>query len=168
VARRLVEAGAQSVQVNTAVKLTDKHSWDTHGRQPFASIKQLRDHVAPAYDQAVAALIDDLHQRGRLERTLVCCLAEFGRTPHMNPDGGRDHWPQCFTNYFAGGGVQGGRVVGRSDRFAGQPADRPVEVSEIAATIRHSLRRDAECLKSDHAGVMSPSAAAASPVWELF
>ncbi len=74
-----------------------------------------------------------------LENTLVCNLAEFGRTPRINPAGGRDHWPQCWTMYFAGGGVKGGRVVGRSDAIGGVPAERPVDPGEVVATIFHSL-----------------------------
>ncbi len=74
-----------------------------------------------------------------LDDTLVCNLGEFGRTPRINPAGGRDHWPQCWTIYFAGGGVQGGRVVGRSDAIGGAPAERPVEPAEVAATVFHSL-----------------------------
>ena len=96
------------------------------------------------YDQAYTALIEDLAQRGMLDTTLVCNLAEFGRTPRVNPAGGRDHWPHCLTVGFAGGGVQGGRVVGRSDPIGGVPADRPVEPAEIAATIFHSLGLDLE------------------------
>jgi uncharacterized protein (DUF1501 family) len=91
------------------------------------------------YDQAYSALLEDLVDRGMLENTLVCNLAEFGRTPRINPAGGRDHWPQCWSVYFAGGGVQGGRVVGRSDAIGGVPAERPVEPSEIVATIYRSL-----------------------------
>ena len=91
------------------------------------------------YDQAYSALIEDLSQRGMLDETLVCNLAEFGRTPRINPAGGRDHWPQCFTCYFAGGGVQGGRAVGRSDPIGGVPAERPANPAEIVATIFHSL-----------------------------
>ena len=84
-------------------------------------------------------MIEDLDQRGMLDKTLVCNLAEFGRTPRVNPAGGRDHWPQCFTVGFAGGGVKGGRVVGASDPIGAVPADRPVEPADIAATIFHSL-----------------------------
>ena len=76
------------------------------------------EHRRPMYDQGYSALIEDLAERGMLDNTLVCNLAEFGRTPRVNPAGGRDHWPQCWTVYFAGGGVKGGRVVGRSDRSA--------------------------------------------------
>jgi uncharacterized protein (DUF1501 family) len=100
--------------------------------------------VAPMYDQAYAALIEDLSERGMLDSTLVCNLAEFGRTPRVNPAGGRDHWPQCWTSYFAGGGVKGGRIVGRSDPIAAVPAERPVEPAEVVATIFHSLGLDLE------------------------
>ena len=94
--------------------------------------------VAPMYDKAYTALIEDLHQRGMLDDTLVCNLAEFGRTPRVNPAGGRDHWPQCWTVYFAGGGVKGGRVVGRSDPIGAVPAERPADPAEVVATIYHS------------------------------
>jgi hypothetical protein len=79
-----------------------------------------------------------------LDKTLVACLAEFGRTPKVNPAGGRDHWPQCFTTYFAGGGVQGGRAVGRSDPIGGVPAERPTDPGEVVATIFYSLGFDLE------------------------
>ncbi len=95
--------------------------------------------VTPMYDQGYSALIEDLAQRGLLDKTLVCNLAEFGRTPRINPAGGRDHWPQCWTVYFAGGGVKGGQVVGRSDAIGGTPAERPVEPAEVVATIYKSL-----------------------------
>ena len=100
--------------------------------------------VAPMYDKAYSALIEDLSQRGMLDDTLVCNLAEFGRTPRINPAGGRDHWPQCFTVYFAGGGVQGGRVVGRSDPIGGVPDERPVDPAQVVGTIYHSLGLDIE------------------------
>jgi uncharacterized protein (DUF1501 family) len=104
----------------------------------------MKDIVAPMYDQAVSALLDDLVQRGLLDSTLVCQLAEFGRTPKINPAGGRDHWPQCWTSLFAGGGVQGGRVVGKSDEIGAYPAERPVDPGEIIATIYKSLGIDLE------------------------
>jgi uncharacterized protein (DUF1501 family) len=102
----------------------------------------MRDIVAPMYDAAYSALIEDLDQRGMLDATLVTCLAEFGRTPKVNPAGGRDHWPQCFTVNFAGGGVQGGRAVGASDPIGGVPDDRPTKPAEVIATIFHSLGLD--------------------------
>ncbi len=138
-ARRLVEAGVRFVTVNTFLTVFDEVSWDTHGSKPFASVEGMKQVVAPMYDQGYSALIEDLHQRGMLEDTLVANIAEFGRTPKVNPAGGRDHWPQCFTVYFAGGGVQGGRVIGASDPIGAVPVDRPVEPPDVIATILHSL-----------------------------
>jgi uncharacterized protein (DUF1501 family) len=143
-ARRLIESGVRFVTVNTFLTVFDEITWDIHGSKPFTSIEGMKNIVAPMYDQAYAALIEDLSQRGMLDSTLVCNLAEFGRTPRVNPAGGRDHWPQCWTSYFAGGGVQGGRVVGRSDPIAAVPAERPVEPAEVVATIFHSLGLDLE------------------------
>ncbi len=138
-ARRLIEAGVRFVTVNTFITVFDEITWDIHGSKPFTSIEGMRDIVVPMYDQAYSALLEDLSQRGMLGNTLVCNLQEFGRTPRINPAGGRDHWPQCWTVHFAGGGVQGGRVVGRSDPIGGVPAERPVEPAEIVATIYRSL-----------------------------
>jgi hypothetical protein len=142
--RRLIEAGVRFVTINTFLTVFNEITWDIHGSVPFTSIEGMRDLVAPVYDQGYGALIEDLSQRGMLDNTLVCNLAEFGRTPRVNPAGGRDHWPQCWTVYFAGGGVQGGRIVGRSDPIAAVPAERPVEPAEIVATIYHSLGLDLE------------------------
>jgi len=138
-ARRLVEAGVRFVTINTFLTVFDEITWDIHGTKPFTSIEGMKNIVAPMYDRAYSALIEDLDQRGMLDATLVCNLAEFGRTPRVNPAGGRDHWPQCFTCYFAGGGVKGGRVVGSSDPIGAVPADRPVEPADVVATIFHSL-----------------------------
>lgn len=143
-ARRLVEAGVRFVTVNTFITVFDEITWDIHGSLPFTSIEGMREIVAPMYDQAYSALIEDLVDRGMLDDTLVANLAEFGRTPKVNPAGGRDHWPQCWTIYFAGGGVQGGRVVGRSDEIAAYPVERPVEPAEVVATIYKSLGLDLE------------------------
>lgn len=138
-ARRLIEAGVRFVTINTFLTVFNEVTWDIHGTAPFTSIEGMKNIVAPMYDQAYSALLEDLVQRGLLENTLVCNLAEFGRTPRVNPAGGRDHWPQCWTVYFAGGGVKGGRVVGRSDPAGGAPAERPVSPAEIIGTVYHSL-----------------------------
>jgi uncharacterized protein (DUF1501 family) len=143
-ARRLIEAGVRFVTINTFITVFDEITWDIHGSKPFTSIQGMKEIVAPMYDQGYSALIEDLSQRGLLGSTLVCNLAEFGRTPRINPAGGRDHWPQCWSVYFAGGGVQGGRVIGRSDPIGAYPAERPVNPSEIVATIYHSLGVDLE------------------------
>ncbi len=143
-ARRLVEAGVRFVTVNTFITVFDEITWDIHGSKPFTSINGMKDIVAPMYDQGYSALIEDLSQRGLLDDTLVCNLSEFGRTPKINPAGGRDHWPQCWSVYFAGGGVKGGQVVGKSDEIGAYPAERPVAPNEIVATIYKSLGLDLE------------------------
>ncbi len=141
-ARRLVENGVRFVTINTFLTVFDEITWDIHGSKPFTSIEGMKDIVCPMYDQAYSALIEDLDQRGLLGDTLVANLSEFGRTPKVNPAGGRDHWPQCFTCYFAGGGVKGGRVIGKSDPIGGFPAERPVGPGDIVATIFQSLGFD--------------------------
>ncbi len=141
-ARRLIEAGVRFVTINTFITVFNEITWDIHGSKPFTSIEGMRDIVAPMYDQGYSALIEDLVQRGMLDKTLVCNLAEFGRTPKVNPAGGRDHWPQCWTMYFAGGGVKGGRVVGKSDDIGAYPVERPVKPNEVVATIYRSLGLD--------------------------
>ncbi|MEZ5304534.1 MAG: DUF1501 domain-containing protein [Verrucomicrobiales bacterium] len=141
-ARRLIENGVRFVTINTFLTVFDEITWDIHGSKPFTSIAGMKDIVCPMYDQAYSALIEDLDQRGMLGDTLVANLSEFGRTPKVNPASGRDHWPQCFTVYFAGGGVQGGRAIGKSDPVGGFPAERPVGPGDIVATIFHSLGFD--------------------------
>ncbi len=105
--------------INSFLTSVDEITWDIHGSKPFTSIEGMRDIVAPMYDQGYSALIEDLHQRGLLKNTMVCNLAEFGRTPKVNPAGGRDHWPQCFTVGSRVGGVKGGQTVGASDPIGG-------------------------------------------------
>jgi hypothetical protein len=151
-ARRLIEAGVRFVTINTFLTVFDEITWDIHGSKPFTSIEGMRDIVAPMYDKAYSALIEDLSDRGMLDSTLVCNLAEFGRTPRVNPAGGRDHWPQCYTVYFAGGGVKGGQAVGASDPIGGVPADRPVDPGNVVATIFHSLGLDIETILPGPAG----------------
>ncbi|MFT4640385.1 MAG: hypothetical protein ACI8T1_003713 [Verrucomicrobiales bacterium] len=141
-ARRLVENGVRFITINTFLTVFDEITWDIHGSKPFTSIAGMKDIVCPMYDQAYSALIEDLDERGLLGDTLVANLSEFGRTPKVNPAGGRDHWPQCFTAYFAGGGVQGGRAIGASDTIGGFPAERPVGPGDLVATIFKSLGLD--------------------------
>jgi hypothetical protein len=138
-ARRLIEAGVRLVTITPFVTVFNEISWDIHGSKPFSSIRDMKEVVAPAYDRGYSALIEDLSDRGLLESTMVAALAEFGRAPHLNAAGGRDHWPHCWTVSIAGGGVEGGRVIGRSDEAGAYPWDRPVTPGEIAATLDHSL-----------------------------
>ncbi len=141
-ARRLIESGVRFVTINTFLTVFNEVTWDIHGSKPFTTIEGMKNIVAPMYDQGYAALLADLADRGMLDDTMVCGLAEFGRTPKVNPAGGRDHWPQCFSCTFAGGGVQGGRAIGASDPIGGVPAERPTSPGEVIATIFHSLGLD--------------------------
>lgn len=128
-ARRLVEAGVPFVNVNDFRQ--QGQNWDAH----FRVFNQHRTHLLPMADQGLAALIEDLDVRGLLDTTLVVAMGEFGRTPRINQDGGRDHWPDCYSVLFAGGGVKGGYVHGASDRIGAFPALDPVTPADLAATI---------------------------------
>lgn len=130
-ARRLIEAGVPCVSVNWS----RGGPWDTHGNN-FAALK---NNLLPAWDRSFSALLDDLSRRGLLESTLVVATGEFGRTPKINKDAGRDHWAGCYTTVLAGGGIQGGRVHGASDAEAAYPAADAVSPADISATIYHCL-----------------------------
>ena len=138
-ARRLIERGVRFVTVNMFETVFNEITWDIHGSAPFSPIACYRDLVGPMFDMAYSSLLEDLSQRGLLKNTLVVAMGEFGRTPKINPAGGRDHWPQCWTVLFAGGGVKGGQVVGSSDEIGGYPRDRPTTPAEVIATIYRSL-----------------------------
>jgi hypothetical protein len=136
-ARRLVEAGVNLVQVN----LGNNETWDTHGN----AFPHLKDKLFPPTDRALSALLDDLSASGLLDSTLIVMAGEFGRTPKISrlPQfyklPGRDHWGAVQTVFFAGGGIKGGTVVGSSDRIGGHPASDPQTPENMAATIYHSL-----------------------------
>jgi hypothetical protein len=138
-ARRMIESGVRFVTVNMFETVFDEITWDIHGSKPFSPISCYRDLVGPMYDMAYSALLQDLHDRGLLASTLVVSTGEFGRTPKVNPAGGRDHWPQCWTMMMAGGGVKGGQVIGASDEIGGAPRDTPVNPGQVAATIYRAL-----------------------------
>lgn len=131
-ARRLIEAGSTFVVV-------DDDSWDHHSGI-FQSLKS-PDRL-PQFDRAFATLIVDLERRGLLAETLVVYLTEFGRTPKVNKDAGRDHWPGTFSMFFAGAGVKAGQVVGRSDETGAYPAERPVRPGDVIATLFHLVGID--------------------------
>ncbi len=167
--RRLIEKGARFVTVNTFDRLRGSLSWDVHGRRGFSTLDDMARRIAPRYDRAYWALITDLEDRGLLEQTLVCCLGEFGRSPLINSAGGRDHWTGCWTVYFAGGGVQGGRAIGRSDRTGAEPAERPTTVAEITATVCRGMGVTPGQLPPDGNGNNAPSFETADrPIPELF
>lgn len=137
-ASRLIESGVRFVQVN----LGKNSSWDTH-RRNFINLKR---NLFPYFDQSLSALLDDLSERGLLDSTLVVVTGEFGRTPKINKNAGRDHWGPVMTSLFAGGGVQGGRVIGATDRIAAYPVADKQTPENIAATMYHVLGipRDAQ------------------------
>jgi hypothetical protein len=127
-ARRLVEAGVRCVTV-------DHSNWDTH----YDNFNLLEEHLLPDFDAAIPSLFADLHDRGMLEKTLVIVTGEFGRTPRINKDAGRDHWGPCFSVLLGGGGIQGGRVLGQSDKWAERPADSPYGPEDLAATLFNQM-----------------------------
>lgn len=140
-ARRLVESGVRVVVINMFATVFNQVTWDCHadrGALP-ATLKDYQTTLCPLLDQGCSALIGDLAERGLLASTLVAGLGEFGRTPELNHQGGRDHWPGCWSILLAGGGVQGGRIIGSSDAIAAEPRDRPVSPAEVTATICQCL-----------------------------
>ncbi|HEY1859365.1 MAG TPA: DUF1501 domain-containing protein [Gemmataceae bacterium] len=140
-ARRLVEHGVRFVTVNMFDTVFNEITWDCHadGGSLAVCLDDYKDTLCPMFDGAYSALLDDLKQRGMLDNTLVVAMGEFGRTPLLNPRGGRDHWPGCWSVLFAGANVKGGQVVGASDRTGAEPKDRPVNPPELAATIYKAM-----------------------------
>jgi hypothetical protein len=160
-ARRLVEAGVPFVTVYDFKQ--QGQNWDAH----FRCANQHRTHLLPPFDRGLSALIEDLDARGLLDSTLVVATGEFGRPPRINREGGRDHWPDCYSVLLAGGGVTGGAVYGASDRLGAFPALDPVTPGDLAATIfwRFGLNPAAEV--HDQAG-RPHRLAAGEPLRRLF
>lgn len=168
-ARRLLEAGVRLVTVCAGRRFCQ--AWDTH-RKHFPLMKES---LLPMTDLAFSALLEDLDRRGLLAETLVVAMGEFGRTPKVGQitsdagadRGGRDHWPDCYTVLFAGGGVRGGSLYGASDRYAAYPVENPVGPEDIAATIYHGLGLDPATEIHDPLG--RPHALAlGKPITEIF
>lgn len=142
-ARRLIEAGTRFVTVSWAPDANA--TWDTHG----GNFTKLKGSLLPQFDAAFCSLLEDLLASGRLEKTLVAVLGDFGRTPKVNGGGGRDHWNSCYTVMLAGGGIQAGYVHGASDRIGSVPAASPVAPGDILATIYRLLGVDPKCMVYD-------------------
>lgn len=159
--RRMIEAGARFVTV--LWDAPDGYSWDSHRNND-----DVKAHLLPGLDQTLSALLADLKDRGLLDETLVVCLGEIGRTPRMNGSGGRDHWGYCFPALFAGGGIHGGTLYGRSDKDAAYPADRPVSPEDLAATIFEALGIDPHSCVHDRQGRPVPLLDSGRPLRELF
>lgn len=135
-ARRLVEAGVPYVQLNysrhpEAMNPGFEFGWDTH----IYNFELLQDQHCPVFDRAFSALLDDLHDRGLDEHTLVVCMGEFGRTPKINHRAARDHWPQCYFSMWSGAGIEGGRVIGESDKLGEHPLTDPFSPLMVGTTI---------------------------------
>jgi hypothetical protein len=146
-ARRLVEAGVRFVSVYDKVH-NGLDNWDTH----VDNFSRLKDHLLPPCDTAFSALVEDLEARGLLDSTLVIMLGEFGRTPKINGQGGRDHWPDCYSVVLAGGGVSGGAAWGASDKLGAYPDLNPVSPGDLAATIFWRFGLDLNTELHDTAG----------------
>ncbi len=160
-ARRLVEAGVQFINVYDF--RVQGQNWDSHANN-FA---EHRDRLVPPMDKAFAALINDLEDRGLLDSTLVIGMGEFGRTPKINANAGRDHWPDCYSITLAGGGVKGGYVHGASDNIGAYPVEKAVTPGDLAATIywRFGINPNSDIL--DHTG-RPHRLAEGHPIYELF
>ena len=131
-ARRLVEAGARCVTLNFG-------RWDFHS----SNFSEFKNTHGPLFDQGMSALVEDLHARGMDKDVSVVAWGEFGRTPTINKDAGRDHWPQVGGGLLAGGGMRTGQVIGATDRLGGSIADRPVHFGEVFATLYRQMGLDA-------------------------
>lgn len=132
-ARRLIEAGCRFVSIANS-------NWDTHAN----NFRALRRDLAPGLDNGLSSLLEDLYDRGLLDRTLIVVAGDFGRTPQINKDTGRDHWPNVFSVVLAGAGLRTGQVVGQSDPKAAYVKDRPISPQDLAATIYQALGIDYE------------------------
>lgn len=137
-ARRLVEAGVPFVTTVNGQSIV----WDTHAD----NFGRLKNKLVPPMEQAFATLLDDLSERGLLDSTLVVWMGDFGRSPIINANAGRDHWPQCYTMVLAGGGIRGGQVIGASDKTGAYPAARAVSPADIHATVFTALGYDPQSI----------------------
>lgn len=168
-ALKLVEGGTRFVTVNMFRSVFNEVTWDCHadGGSLATTLDDYKNTLCPVFDLAYSALLDGLHERGLLDSTLVVATGEFGRTPHLNGRGGRDHWPGVWSALFAGAGVRGGQVVGSSDKLGGEPNVRPVSPREFAATVYHALGLPAGTTVPGPEGASVPLVSA-RPVEELF
>lgn len=132
-ARRLIEAGSRVASISWAPDANA--TWDTHG----ANFAKLKNELLPQFDMAISSLLTDLAERGMLERTVVAVMGEWGRTPKINANAGRDHYNFCYSLMLAGGGIRGGHVHGSSDKIGAKPSTQPVTPADIIATIYQCL-----------------------------
>lgn len=155
-ARRLVESGVKLVTVCSGFNgKTPQDAWDTHKD----NFRRLKNELLPPFDRGVSALMDDLTERGLSKRTLLVVMGEFGRTPRINKDAGRDHWEHCYVALFAGGGMRSGLVLGQSDRHGAYPVQGPIcSPGDLCATIYQCLGIDPRQTMTDPQGKPMPLA----------
>jgi hypothetical protein len=162
-ARRLSEAGVPFTLVNLTLNQEHGQDWDTH----VDNFGLMRNTLLPPMERAVSALLDDLEARGLLDTTLVAMFGEFGRTPKINAQGGRDHWAEVCSVMMAGGGLKRGVVVGASTRAGDLPLDRPIHFNDVLATIYHQLGVPTDQVVYDALGRPFPVLAHGRPIREL-
>jgi hypothetical protein len=162
-ARRLAEAGVPFTLVNFNQNQKTGQDWDNH--QDIFNV--MKNRLLPPTDRAISALLDDLEERGLLDSTLVAVYGEFGRTPQINKDGGRDHWNQVCSVMLAGGGLKPGAVVGSSTRAGDLPKDRPTPFNDILATLYHQLGLQTDEIFHDILGRPFPFLPRGKPIEEL-
>jgi len=169
-ARRMVENGVRFVTVNHFDTVFNLSCWDMHAdggglNNTYLDYERL---LCPQFDMAYTALLEDLQQRGLLEETVVAVLSEFGRTPRINPKGGRDHYPNAWTNFLAGGNIRGGQVIGSTDKIGARPNDFPVEPPQILASIYHAMGINLDTTMMPGPGDRPVRLVEAEPIRQLF
>jgi hypothetical protein len=169
-ARRLIEHGTRFVTVNHFDTVFGQSCWDMHSdggglNNCYSDYEHL---LCPQFDWAFTALIDDLQTRGLLQETVVAVLSEFGRTPRLNKNGGRDHYPSAYTNFLVGGPIRGGQAIGSTDKMGAAPHDYPIEPPRIIASIYKAMGIDLETTMMSGPGNRPIRLIDAEPIPELF
>jgi uncharacterized protein (DUF1501 family) len=169
-ARRLVEAGVRFVTVNHFDTVFNLSCWDMHAdggglNNTYADYERM---LCPQFDWAFSALVGDLADRGLLEETVVAVFSEFGRTPRLNARSGRDHYPNAWTNFFAGGNFKGGQVIGATDKICSRPVDTPVEPPQMLASLYKGMGIDLDATMMPGPGDRPIRLVEAEPIRQLF
>ena len=169
-ARRLIQRGCRYVTINHFDTVFNVACWDMHanGSNLNNTYLDYENILCPQFDLAFTALIEDLEQRGMLKDTVVAVLSEFGRTPKINNRGGRDHYPPAWTNFFCGGNIRGGQVIGSTDKIGAAPHDYPIQPPRILASIYHAMGIDLETTMMPGPGSRPIRFIEAEPIRELF
>lgn len=169
-ARRLIEGGVRYVTVNHFDTVFNLTCWDMHadGGSLNNTYLDYERHLCPQFDLAFTALIEDLEQRGLLDDTVVAVLSEFGRTPRLNPRGGRDHYPDAWTNFLCGGNIKGGQVVGATDKLGNRPSDNPISPPQVLASIYQGMGINLDQTMMPGPGERPIRLVEAEPIKQLF